>query len=81
MKLAETKLFLAGWSQGGFVTMAFLEKLEAAGVPVTAAATASAPVDVFVAMNGFLNFPRKIDADWITTIFILSAFSFESYYG
>lgn len=74
-------LFLAGWSQGGYVTMAFLEKLEASGVPVAAAATASAPVDIFLALNGFLNFPRPIDAAWVNTLFILSAFSYETYYA
>lgn len=81
MKLESPKLFIAGWSQGGFVNMAFLEKLEAAGVKVDAAATASAPVDIFVALNGFLSFPRKIDADWVNSLFILSSFSFENYYG
>ncbi|WP_448041154.1 alpha/beta hydrolase family protein [Bradyrhizobium liaoningense] len=81
LKLTTTKLFLAGWSQGGFVTMAMLEKLEQVGVKVDAAATASAPADVFVALNGFLNFPRKNDASWVTSLFILSAFSFENYYG
>jgi pimeloyl-ACP methyl ester carboxylesterase len=81
MKLAAPKLFLGGWSQGGFVTMAFLEKLESAGVKVDAAATASAPVDVFMALSGFLDFPRKNDADWVPTLFILSSFSFENYYG
>jgi dienelactone hydrolase len=81
MKIAAPKLFLGGWSQGGFVTMAFLEKLENAGIPVTAAATASAPIDVSVALNGFLIFPRKNDADWVPTLFILSSFSFENYYG
>ena len=81
LKLTTTKLFLAGWSQGGFVTMALLEKLESAGTTVNAAATASAPVDVSVALNGFLNFPRKIDAPWVNTIFILSSFAFENYYG
>jgi len=81
MKLTTPKTFIAGWSQGGFVTMAFLEKLEAAGVKVDAAATASAPVDVFVALNGFLNFPRKNDADWVNSLFILSSFAFENYYG
>jgi pimeloyl-ACP methyl ester carboxylesterase len=81
MKLSSSKLFVAGWSQGGFVTMAFLEKLEAAHVKVDAAATASAPVDVFVALNGFLNFPRKNDASWVNSLFILSSFSFENYYG
>ncbi|WXU10971.1 alpha/beta fold hydrolase [Bradyrhizobium symbiodeficiens] len=81
LKLTTTKLFLAGWSQGGFVTMAMLEKLEQSGVKVDAAATASAPVDAFVALNGFLNFPRKNDASWVNSLFILTAFSFENYYG
>ena len=61
--------------------MAFLEKLESAGISVQAAATASAPIDIFVALNGALNFPRKNDAPWLTTIVILTAFSFENYYG
>jgi hypothetical protein len=74
-------LFIAGWSQGGYVTMTLLERLEQIGLPVRAAATASAPVDLWVGLNGFLNFPRPIDAPWITTIFILSAFSYENYYG
>jgi len=81
LKLQSPKLFIAGWSQGGFVTMAYLENLEAAGIRVEAAATASAPVDMFVALNGFLNFPRKIDADWVNSLFILSSFAFENYYG
>ncbi|MBB3771837.1 pimeloyl-ACP methyl ester carboxylesterase [Angulomicrobium tetraedrale] len=81
MKLTSPRLFLAGWSQGGFVTMAFLEKLESAGVPVLAAATASAPLDIFMALSGFLDFPRPNDASWVTTLFILSSFSFENYYG
>jgi pimeloyl-ACP methyl ester carboxylesterase len=81
LKRQTSDLFLAGWSQGGFVTMAFLEKLEATGVAVKAAATASAPVDIFVPLNAFLNFPRKIDAPWVTTLYILSAFSFENYYA
>ncbi|MEN5083340.1 alpha/beta fold hydrolase [Bosea sp. TWI1241] len=81
LKVETGDLFLAGWSQGGFVTMAMLEKLEAAGIAVKAAATASAPVDVFAALNGFLSFPRKIDASWVSTLFILSSFSFEHYYG
>ncbi len=76
----DSGLFLAGWSQGGFVTMAFLEKLESAGVPVVAATTASAPLDVYAALSGFLDFPRKNDAFWVPTLFILSAFAYEHYY-
>lgn len=81
LKLGSSKLFIAGWSQGGFVTMAFLQKLESEGITVQAAATASAPVDVSVALNGFLSFPRKNDASWVPTLFILSSFAFENYYG
>jgi pimeloyl-ACP methyl ester carboxylesterase len=81
MKIAAPELFLGGWSQGGFVTMAFLEKLENAGVPVAATATASAPFDGFAILSGSLDFPRKNDATWVPTLFILSAFSFENYYG
>jgi pimeloyl-ACP methyl ester carboxylesterase len=36
---------LFGWSQGGWSTMQFLRRLESLQVPVTAAATVSAPVD------------------------------------
>ncbi len=70
LKLKSDKLFLAGWSQGGFVTMAFLEKLESAGVPVQAAATASAPLDLFAAMEGF-SLPAPEYAVWLNSIFIL----------
>lgn len=76
-----SKLYLAGWSQGGFVTMALLEKLERSGVKVDGAATASAPLDLGIAMSGFLTYPRPFDAVWLNSIFILSAFSYENYYG
>jgi pimeloyl-ACP methyl ester carboxylesterase len=76
-----SRLYLAGWSQGGFVTMAMLEKLEASGIAVNGATTASAPMDVYATLNGFLNFPRKNDAAWVQSLFMLSAFSFENYYG
>lgn len=81
MGISSDRLFLSGWSQGGFVTMAFLEKLEGAGIKVSAAATASAPLDVYALMEGFLAFPRKSDAVWLNSIMILSSFSYENYYG
>lgn len=81
MGVKTSQLFLGGWSQGGFVTMAFLEKLEAEGIDVAAAATASAPLDVFALLSGFLNFPRSIDAVWVNSTIILSSFAFEHYYG
>lgn len=81
MKVETGALFLGGWSQGGFVTMAFLEKLEKEGVKVRGAATASAPLDLFAMLNGYFNYPRGIDANWINSVIILSAFSFENYYA
>ncbi|MFS8038640.1 alpha/beta hydrolase family protein [Xanthobacter sp. AM11] len=81
MKLSPSKLVLGGWSQGGFVTMALLEKLEGVGETVAGAATASAPFDGFATLSGFLDFPRRNDAGWVPTLFILTAFSFETYYG
>jgi len=74
-------LYLAGWSEGGFVTMGLLERLEDDGMAVKAAATASAPVDLFLAMSGYLFFPRPNDASWLNSIFVLSAFAYEYYYN
>ncbi len=52
--------------------MAMLEELEQAGVKVDAAATASgAGRPLFVALNGFLGFPRKNDASWVNSLFVL----------
>ncbi len=81
MGIGTDELFLSGWSQGGFVTMAFLEKLEASGVAVTAASTASAPTDAFAILSGFLDFPRDNDANWVNILYVLTAFSYENYYG
>ncbi len=80
-KISQTDLFLTGWSQGGFVTTAFLEKLESRGIPVKAASTASAPSDIFAALNGWLYHPRKIDAIWLNTLVGLTAFSYENYFS
>ncbi|MBZ9934776.1 alpha/beta hydrolase [Mesorhizobium sp. BR1-1-16] len=81
MGISTSKLFLGGWSQGGYVTMAFLEKLEKSGVEVTAASTASGPADLYSFLSGFLDFPRENDASWISILYVLSSFSFEHYYG
>lgn len=79
--VSASRRFLGGWSQGGFVTMALLEKLEASGMAVDGVVTASAPMDGLAAFSGFLDFPRSIDATWVPVLFILTAFSFENYYG
>jgi pimeloyl-ACP methyl ester carboxylesterase len=78
--ITPTAFFLTGWSQGGVVTMSFLERLERSNTKVTAVGTAAAQCDGYVMTNGFLNFPRKIDASWVTAMFMLTLFSFEEYY-
>ena len=79
--IRQSGLYLSGWSQGGLVTLQFLEKLEELGFPVIAASTASAPPDPFVAMNGFIYNPSPIQPPWITTLLILTVFSYEKYYS
>ncbi len=81
MKISVGKRFIGGWSEGGFVTMAFLHRLEQSGVKIDGAATASGPADIYSLLSGFLDFPRKNDATWTNVLYILSAFSFETYYG
>lgn len=78
---SKTHLFLAGWSQGGYVTMAMLERLEQFGFSVRAAATACAPTDLWMAMSSPLLYPRPLDAAWSVAIYILSAFAYEHYYN
>jgi len=79
--ISAKELFLTGWSQGGVVTMCFLEVLEKNNVAVAAVGTAAAQCDGYVMLSGFLNHPRSIDAPWVSAMFILTAFSYEEYYG
>jgi pimeloyl-ACP methyl ester carboxylesterase len=78
--ITPTAFFLTGWSQGGVVTMTFLERLERSNTKVTAAATVAAQCDGYVMLNGFMSFPRKIDGSWVSAMFMLTVFSFEEYY-
>lgn len=73
------QLFLSGWSQGGWTTMAYLEKLEGLGVPVTAAAVASGPVDVSLTFNRWLNNPQPVDAPYLPGAVTLILMS-DAYY-
>lgn len=79
--LQEKNLFLAGWSQGGLVTMQFLEKLEREGIFVKAASTAAGPTDIRALMEQFLYGKRRLVAPWVNTVAGLAAFSHENYYG
>lgn len=62
---ATPQFFIWGWSQGGWSTMQFLHRLERLGMPVTAAATVSAPADMTAAFRRPITSPRPQDAAWI----------------
>lgn len=73
-------LFISGWSQGGWATMAFLQKLESAGTPVAAAAVASGPIDVALIVNRWLNNPQAIDSIYLPGILTLQLHAFAYYH-
>ncbi len=80
-QLNKTDLFVTGWSQGGIVSLAFLEKLNKYNILVKAAGTAACQNDGYSLTNQILFFPREIDAPWLPVPFILTVFSFQEYYG
>jgi pimeloyl-ACP methyl ester carboxylesterase len=73
-------LLLSGWSQGGWATMVYLEKLQSVGIPVAAAAIASAPVDLFATVNRWVQNPQPIDAFYLPGVVGLQLFTYETYY-
>lgn len=78
-RLKVKAFFTFGWSQGGYNNMIFLRRLEQAGIPVTASATASAPVDLsFFIVRGVCN-PRPFDAVYTPAAFGNLLFAFEKY--
>jgi len=73
------QVFLSGWSQGGWVTMQYLKMLEQAGVQVTATAIASAPVDIAMTMNRWVNHPQSVDAVYLPGVVAIQLQSQEHY--
>lgn len=73
------QVFLSGWSQGGWVTMQYLKMLEQAEVPVTATAIASAPVDIALTMNRWINHPQAVDAVFLPGVVAIHLQAQEHY--
>ena len=73
------QFFLYGWSQGGWSTMQFLRRLESLEIPVTAAATVSAPVDPAAAFRRPLVNPRPQDAAWVKGCINNMIWAYEEY--
>jgi hypothetical protein len=81
LKKEQGDLFLSGWSQGAWSTMVFRNRLEALGIPVKAAATASTPNDIYMMMTRWINNPTSLDVSWIVGTVTLLINSYENYYG
>lgn len=81
LKVQQSDLFLSGWSQGSWNTMAFRNRLETLGIPVKAAATASTPTDINLMLSSYINNPNKLDVSWLVGIFALYINSYEQNYG
>jgi hypothetical protein len=74
------KLFLSGWSQGGWTTLVHLERLEGLGIPVTAAAVASGPPDIALILNRWLNNPQPVDAPYLPGAVTLLLLADQNYH-
>lgn len=74
-------VFLSGWSQGGWVTMNYLNALEVLDLRVTAAAAASAPIDLRLVLNRWINNPQPVDAAYLPGVIALHLGARERYLG
>lgn len=81
MGIKVSHLFVSGWSQGGWVTLQLLNKLDLFDVPVSAAAVASAPVDLYLTMNRWMNNHQAQDAVYLPGVVTLQLFAQEYYHA
>ena len=59
--------------------MNYLHALESLGLPVTAAAAASAPVDISLIMNRWINNPQPVDAPYLPGVVAIKLGAREKY--
>lgn len=74
-------LFLSGWSQGSFSTTVFQNRLENMGEPIKAAAVASAPNDLYLCLNKWINVQSPLDVSWLVGTSILLIHAYEHYHN
>ncbi|MEI6054692.1 MAG: hypothetical protein WCR55_01425 [Lentisphaerota bacterium] len=74
-------LFLSGWSQGSFSTLAFLNRIETIGLGVKAAAMASSPNDIYLAFNRWIHVSSDLDVQWLVGTAAMLVFAYENYYN
>ena len=75
------KLFISGWSQGGYSTLAFLRYLELLNIPVAGVATASGPADPLLFISESLNNPSPFAASFAVAAVSNLMLSFDAYYS
>lgn len=80
MGLIPQELFLSGWSQGSFSTSAFLRRLETLGMPVKAAAMASAPNDIYLCFSRWIHVSSELDVNWLVATAGMLVNAYEYYY-
>ena len=75
------KLFVNGWSQGGYSTLLFLRALELENIPVAAAATASGPADPLLFVSESMNNPSPFAAPFTVAALSNLMLSLDAYNG
>ena len=73
------KLFLHGWSQGGFSTDVFLRYLQEQNVPVAATVTASGPSDSYTFVRTVATAPPATQAAYAVGIVSSIVFAYDAY--
>lgn len=79
-KITVSHFFVSGWSQGGWVSMQYLYKLQSLGVKVSAAAIASAPVDIYLTVNRWMSNPQPVDAPYLPGVAAIQLQAQEFYH-
>ena len=80
-KITPGKLFINGWSQGGYSTLTFLRYLELLNIPVAGVATAAGPADPLLFITESLNNPTPFAASFRVALVTNVMLSFDAYYN
>jgi pimeloyl-ACP methyl ester carboxylesterase len=81
LNIKQGPLFIHGWSQGGYNTMAFLRKLEELKIPVNGSIIAAGPPEVSGVINRWVNNPQPGDAAFLPAAGCNFFFVKENYSG
>ncbi len=80
LNIAPGKLFLLGWSQGGYNTLLHFHMLEKNNIPIAGVATATGPGDPMQFIGRAMFSPRDFDAPWQAPGITNMLFAYEKYY-